>query len=65
MRFTVLVGKISTPESEPSVFFETEELDSARAVAMRMAFDERNRVQVWDGKYDEPVVDFDSPRHRD
>ena len=64
MRFTVLVGKTFDPEMEPAVFFETDDLEGARAVAMRMAFNEGNQVQVWDTKYDEPVKDFDSPRHR-
>ncbi len=63
MRFTVLVGKTMDLTLPPAVFFETDDLEGARAVAMRLAFDERNRVQVWDTKYDEPVEDFDSPRY--
>lgn len=65
MRFTVLVEKTFAPSAEPAVFFETDDLEGARAVAMRLAFDERNQVQVWDSKYDEPVKDFESPRHHD
>lgn len=65
MRFSVLVSKASDPQAAENVFFETDDLEGARAVAMRLAFDERNLVTVVDRKYDEPVEDFDSPRHRD
>ena len=65
MRYAVLVSKASDPQKSDAVFFETDDLEGARAVAMRLAFDERNLVTVLDRKYDEPVEDFDSSRHRD
>ena len=64
MRFAVLISKVSDPQATENIFFETDDLEGARAVAMRLAFDERNLVTVVDRKYGEPVEDFDSPRHR-
>ena len=45
-------------------FFESDDLQEAKAFAMRMAFFNDCRVSVFDEKAGETIRDFDDPKHR-
>lgn len=61
MRFAVTLRKSNEPEEAAQIFFETDELQEAKAVAVRLAFHETNQVCVIDTHTGEPVKDLDSP----
>ena len=61
MRFAVTLRTIHDPEEAAQVFFETDELSEAKAVAVRLAFRETNLVTVIDTVKGGPVQDLDEP----
>ena len=64
MRYAVTLRTIYDPEENAQVFFETDELCEAKAVAVRLAFRETNLVSVIDTVKDCPVSDLDEPEKR-
>lgn len=64
MRFHVVWRKCHEPESAYRDFFETDDIQQAKDFAMRLAFDETNKVYVRDTRRDEIVRDFDAEVYR-
>ena len=62
MRYQVMTDKDSGGELVR--FFESDDLQEAKAFAMRMAFFNDCRVSVFDEKAGETIRDFDDPKHR-
>lgn len=61
MQFHIMWCRINEPEDAYRDFFQTDDFFEAKDFAMRLAFDETNRVYVWDRKRGEIVRDFDNP----
>ena len=65
MRFQVLLKKENVPGTNFFPFFETDDIQEAKDLAMRLAFEEFNLVKVMDTKRQELVRDFDAAIYRE
>ncbi len=64
MRFQIMCDDKTPGRPGFRQFFETDDIQEAKAFAMQLAFIETNTVYVQDSAEGRPVMDFDDPKYR-